>query len=90
MAVFWLVLQTWRPYGPLNGGVLAGSTNMAALRASEWRCFAANMAALRASEWRCFGWFYKHGGPYGPLNGGVLAGSTNMAALRASEWWCFG
>jgi len=75
MAVFWLVLQTWRPYGPLNGGVLADS---------------ANMAALRASEWRCFGWFYKHGGPYGPLNGGVLAGSTNMAALRASEWWCFG
>jgi len=59
MAVFWLVLQTWRPFGPLNGGVLADSTNMTALLASDLNggvlAGSTNMAALRASEWWRFG-----------------------------------
>jgi len=44
-----------------------GSTNMPALRASEWRCLAGstNMPTLRVLQTcRPYG-FYKHAGPYG-------------------------
>ena len=70
------ILQICRPCGPLTGLVFLRSTNMSALRASDWLgvLCSTNMSALR------------------PLTGlvlrflGVLC-STNMSAIGAAYLW---